>query len=98
MSAQPTVLCPFVHGGILVLLPPSPLVLATAAWRSEWNRGGATAALASKETLTSEMITEVMLAVMMVITIMIACLWTNCERRSDLLRGRYTVPGTTFEI
>lgn len=44
------------------------------------------------------MITEVMLAVMMVITILIACLWTNCERRSDLLRGRYTVPGTTFEV
>lgn len=44
------------------------------------------------------MVTEVVLAVMMLVCVTTACLWTNCERKSDLLQGRYTVPGSTFEV
>lgn len=45
-----------------------------------------------------EMVPEVVLAVMMLVCVTTVCLWTNCERKSDLLQGRYTVPGSTFEV
>lgn len=46
-------------------------------------------------------VTEVLLAVMMIICVMTACLWTNCGKKNDLLRGRqYTGPisGSTYQL